>query len=102
MEIVWTATANFTFRKEQDFIFTKWNRIEVIKFLDLVDIIIIIIEKLQNFPKIGTLKNNRSHFVISKQTTLIYKIVSPEKIEILLFWNNKWSPKDFDKILNQK
>ena len=99
MEIVWTATANFTFRNEQDFIFTKWNTIEVIKFLDLVDLTI---EKLQNFPKIGTLKNNRRHLVISKQTTLIYRIVSPEKIEILLFWNNKWNPKDFDKILNQK
>ncbi len=96
MKITWTETAKITFEAEQEFIFKKWNAKEVLKFIDLINLTIL---KLSNFPELGIKVKNKRHLVISKQTTLIYKILSDEHIEILLFWNNKWNPKDFENIL---
>ena len=38
--------------------------------------------------------------VISKQTTLVYKINKTKKtIDLILFWNNLKNPKEFEKLL---
>ncbi|WP_051285257.1 hypothetical protein [Aequorivita capsosiphonis] len=40
--------------------------------------------------------------VISKQTTLVYKVFEKEgRIDLLLFWNNKKNPQEFQKFLKE-
>lgn len=98
MKVVWTAIAEITFEAEQDYILKKWNIEKVINFIDLVDGTI---KKLQEFPQIGKLINDERYFVVSQQTTLIYRVLEEkETIEILLFWNNKWNPTDLKSLLN--
>lgn len=96
MIVVWTATAEITYEAEQDYILKKWNINEVINFVELVDSTI---NKLQDFPSLGKVINGDRHFIMSKQTTLIYRIINDNKIELLLFWNNKWNPNDLIGIL---
>ncbi len=98
MKVVWTATAQLTFEIEQQFILKKWNLNEVLRFIDLVNETIL---KIKQFPELGILVDDNRHLVISKQTTLIYKVKTPSEIEIQLFWNNKWNPVDFKKYLKK-
>lgn len=61
------------------------------------------LESLSKNPSIGNYfsKQKMYSFVISKQTTLYYKVTVEElKIELILFWNNKKNPKLLDKYLN--
>jgi len=98
MKIIWSNTANYTFKKEQDCIFSKWNAIEVLKFVDLVDAAIL---KLKDFPEIGVELKNHRYLVISKQTTLFYQILDSNNLKLLLFWNNKWNPDDFNLFIKK-
>ncbi|MDQ5929743.1 MAG: hypothetical protein QG594_1524 [Bacteroidota bacterium] len=96
-EIFWTDLANLTYEKELDFIFKKWNRKEVMNFMDLVDDFVKKIESGFILGKISKRKNIRS-FVISKQTTIFFQVHEDKmEIELLLFWNNKMNPKKLPK-----
>jgi hypothetical protein len=97
--IDWTELADITYDEELDFILYKRNDFEVLKFALLVDDFL---DTLSNNPTIGQFKNDKNIYsvVISKQTTLFYKIIEPElKIELLLFWNNSQNPSHLDKLL---
>ncbi|PQJ74191.1 type II toxin-antitoxin system RelE/ParE family toxin [Polaribacter gangjinensis] len=98
MEINFTTSANISFEDEIDFIFRKWNLDEVEKFINLVDDFII---NLSKNPYLGKKSNKRAIrvFVISKQTTIIYKVYEDlNKIDIIYFWNNKRNPKEMKKL----
>ncbi len=100
-KINWEPLSEITFSEEIDFIFRKWNQIEVDKFALLVH------ENLERLSKNATIgiynsKNNCSSLVISKQTTLYYKIIEDKsQIDLILFWNNKQNPKQLKKMLHQ-
>jgi len=97
--IIWSTLAEITFSDEIEFIFEKWNQIEVDKFDDLVRENL---KRLSKNPLIGNQKLNEQVFslVISKQTTLYYSFSEKEKtINLILFWNNKQNPKLLDKVL---
>ncbi len=97
MKFIWTLRAELTFQAEQDFIFRKWNEQEVIKFVKLV---YNNIERLKVFPELGKLeKDDKRSVVISKQTTLFYRIIDEDTIELMLFWNNLWDTKKLEYLL---
>ena len=99
MTVVWSRSAEITFNEEVDFIFNKWGLIEVEKFIDLVEDFLEILKTgilTGRFSKL----TNAHFFVLSKQTTLVYRINKNKgQIDLLLFWNNKRNPSDFEKYL---
>ena len=95
----WEKVALNTYIEEINFILLKWNNKEVQNFKDLVDENL---ERLIKNPKIGVLikKNNFYSLMISKQTTLYYKVSESDKrIDLLVFWNNLKNPADLIKLL---
>ena len=96
-KIYWKSLAEITFSLEMIFILSKWNQKEVDKFAFLVD------ENLSRIvqnPFIGQPIKSIYKVVISKQTTLYYKVIKSDKtIELLVFWNNQKNPSDLIKLL---
>ena len=98
MKIVWTETAELTYKAELDFILKKWNVKERNKFILLIDEVT---QRLVEFPTIGRYSDTGDiYLVISKQTTLIYRLLDDDILELLLFWNNKQNPDDLEQIIN--
>ena len=97
-KIEWTPTAQSSFVDEVDFIFRKWNYKEISKFEDLV---VNEISHVALNPQIGIQNSNGiSSLVLSKQTTLYYRIKDNDYlVELLLFWNNLKNPNDLYKLL---
>jgi plasmid stabilization system protein ParE len=79
-KVNWSRLAILSFADEDDFILRKWNEAEVVKFNDLVDDWL---ESISNTPTIGIYNQHYRQFslVVSKQTTLYYKI-NNERMEI--------------------
>ena len=97
--IIWSTMAEITFAEEIEFIFEKWNQVEVDKFDYLVRENL---KRISKNPLIGNQKLNEQVYslVISKQTTLYYSFSDNEKtINLILFWNNKQNPKLLNKFL---
>ena len=99
-KIEWKTIATYSYFNEIDFILSKWNEIEVQKFEDLV---YDFLETLSKNPEIGIYisENDCYSLVISKQTTLYYKIIEDKsQIDLILFWNNKQNPVNLKKLLH--
>lgn len=97
--IIWEPNADVSYFEDIDFIFLKWNLKEVQKFQELV---FNSIERLALNPTIEIFlkAQNIYSLVVSKQTTLYYKIDSDNLVVYLvLFWNNKKNPQDLMKLL---
>jgi plasmid stabilization system protein ParE len=97
--IYWSVLSKESFNDEVDFIFHKWSFSEVSKFVELVEVTT---ERLSSQPKIGIFRKELQIYslVISKQTTLFYRInQSQNQIELVLFWNNSKNPADLIKLL---
>ncbi len=99
MKVIWSTEAKLSYYQELDFIYKKWNKKEVEKFIKLID------EFVKNL-EIGILQgknlhnNNLRSFVISKQTTIFFDYhKDKELIELLLFWNNSQNPKELKNML---
>ena len=86
-KIVWVPLAVETYMEEIDFIYLKWNQKEVDDFVMLVDENL---KRLSINPLIGQIHKNVYKIVISKQTSLFYRIIEKDKkVELVNFWNNK-------------
>jgi hemerythrin len=86
-KIVWVPLAVETYMEEIDFIFLKCNQKEVDAFVMLVDENL---KRLSINPLIGQIHKNVYKIVISKQTSLFYRIIEKDKkVELVYFWNNK-------------
>ena|SRR5690554_3980788 len=98
LEITWSSYAEITFYEEANFIRSKWNMNEVEIFIDLVNDNVSLISKN---PFIGkNVTQNYYSLVISKQTTLYYRIFEEQHyVELLLFWNNLRDPIGLKKYL---
>ena len=98
-KIEWKPLATNTYLDEMEFILSKWNEKEVQNFDDLV------YDYLKTLSKTPTIGNFKSEFncysiVISKQTTLFYKIIEEKsQIDLVLFWNNSQNPNLLTKLL---
>ncbi len=99
MKVIWSKTAELSFAEELDYIFIKWGIKEVEKFINLSDEFLKILQSglVEGKP---SKKRDIRLFVISKQTTLVYKIDTIKKqIVLILFWNNLKNPKGFEKLI---
>ena len=86
-KIVWVPLAVETYMEEIDFIYLKCNQKEVDDFVMLVDENL---KRLSINPLIGQIHKNVYKIVISKQTSLFYRIIEKDKkVELVYFWNNK-------------
>ena len=86
-KVVWVPLAVETYMEEIDFIFLKLNQKEVDDFVMLVDENL---KRLSINPLIGQIHKNVYKIVISKQTSLFYRIIEKDKkVELVYFWNNK-------------
>ena len=86
-KVVWVPLAVETYMEEIDFIFLKLNQKEVDNFVMLVDENL---KRLSINPLIGQIHKNVNKIVISKQTSLFYRIIEKDKkVELVYFWNNK-------------
>ncbi len=95
--IKWLHEASTTYLDEIEFIFLKWNQRETENFIYLVDDNL---NRLSVNPFIGKPIKSYYKLVISKQTTLYYKVIENKKrIDLLVFWNNSKSPDDLAKLL---
>ena len=84
---VWVPLAVETYMEEIDLIYLKWNQKEVDDFVILVDENL---KRLSINPLIWQIHKNVYKIVISKQTSLFYKIIEKDKkVELVYFWNNK-------------
>lgn len=94
----WTFLADNSYQEEINFIYLKWNIKEAFEFEELVANEL---ERLSKNPSIGRLGLNKNYsLVISKQTTIYYKVREELKtIQLLLFWNNLKNPADLIKLL---
>jgi len=102
MQVVWGKNARLTYLDELDYIFKKWNYKEVKNFVNLVTDFIKNLESGVIQGKISFKQNLRS-FVISKQTTVYFDVNNKEnRIEILLFWNNKKNPQKLKDLLRNR
>ena len=97
--INWKPLSKLTFADEINFIIEKWN-------LEIADNFVVLVydylETLSKSPRIGIFsqKNNCFSKVISKQTTLFYKIIDNQsQIDLILFWNNTQNPQLLSKLL---
>jgi len=99
-EIIWTPYAVEDFEDIQEYLGRKFGEHSIRKFTLRVFGFLNILE---NHPKIGLLeietKNIRS-FVLSKQTTILYKVEN-EKIYLLSFFDNRQEPGNRLKILDK-
>ena len=96
-KVDWTFLAKTSYTEEIDFIYFKWNLKEVEKFEQLTNIEI---NRLSKNPKIGKFENNLYSLVISKQTTLFYRIMEEiSSIELIFFWNNQKNPEELNNLL---
>ncbi len=95
--ISWTTLAEISYVEETDFILKKWNYKEVDNFGILVENQL---KLISSNPFIGKYYKLNYSLVISKQTTLYYKVDSDKLIVyLILFWNNSKNPDDLIKLL---
>ena len=86
-KVVWVPLAVETYMEEIDFIFLKLNQKEVDDFVILVDENL---KRLSINPLIGQIHKNVYKIVISKQTSLFYRIIEKDKkVELVYYKNNK-------------
>lgn len=101
LKVKWSTLAEITLADEIDFILKKWNLAEANKFVSLV---YDYLGRLTKNPEIGIFNSKFNCFsiVISKQTTLFYKILESENtLALVLFWNNKQNPAYLKKMLHE-
>lgn len=102
MEIVWTKQAEDSFNDVLDYLLEKWTQKEANNFIDLVDDIIIQISKNPKLFKISIFDAESREAVITKQTSLFYRELKSNVIEIEYFWNNYRNPNDLEQSVKNK
>ncbi len=91
----WTLTAEETYLDEIETISNKWSKKYIEEFIDLVDDWV---QKLSSGILTGKLSSVEDVriLVVSKQTSLAYKVFEKEsKIELLTFWKNQLNHKTY-------
>ncbi|WP_290700983.1 type II toxin-antitoxin system RelE/ParE family toxin [Lacinutrix sp.] len=97
MEILWTKQAEDSFNKTIDYLLEKWTLKEANNFIDIVDHTIFQISNNPELFKISIFDVESREAVITNQTSLFYRIVNAQTIEIEYFWNNYRNPNHLEK-----
>lgn len=93
LKIFWTKRAEKTFDKVVAYLEKEWTENEVQNFIRKTNLITeYISERPKMFP--ASKKLNIHKAVITKQNSLLYKIIGNKKIDLLFFWDNRQDPKN--------
>ncbi len=91
LSVKWSPRASEDYREILDYIITRFGLASARKFDKQVEEVLeMIIQFPFMYPALGERTDKRC-CVISKQTTLYYR-VSSEVIELITFWNNRRNP----------
>jgi plasmid stabilization system protein ParE len=101
MKVVWTRTAEASFNGIVDYLLELWT-VEIAT--DFVDIVEHTIEQIIEHPemfKVSAYDNQSRAALITKHTTMFYRILENE-IEIEYFWGNFDDPSKIQDLLKSK
>ena len=90
--IKWTKLASKTFHKTVEFIEHKWSERSAKKFVIKVNAFLIVLKDNPEMGKIEVDEKGIRGFVLSRQTTVFYRI-KKGTIVILKFFDNRQNPK---------
>ena len=102
MQVVWTKQAEDSFNKTLDYLLEIWTVKEANNFIDLVDAIIFRIKQNPKLFKVSVFDKESREVVVTKHTSLFYRILNSDIIEIEYFWNNYRNPNIKEKTIKQK
>ncbi len=97
--VYWTSIAERSFEEEIEFILLKWSSSEVLAFIEITESFLPL---LSANPFLGKYieKKDIYAFVLSKQTTVFYRVVAVElRVDLLLFFNNRQNPARFSNLI---
>ena len=88
--IKWLPEAELTYALVLEYLEENWTSKEMMNFIDRTEEVI---EYISKRPKqyIYSKKKDAYRAVVTKQTSLFYRIKS-EEIELLVFWDNRQDP----------
>jgi plasmid stabilization system protein ParE len=92
LKILWTKAAQSSFDKIVDYLKNEWSLKSAIKFVSKT---IIFLDILQQHPEIGRkekIKKDLRSFVLTRQTTIFYRIKNDTTIVILKFFDTRQNP----------
>lgn len=91
MKIRWTIRASDSFHKTVDYIEEEWGERSAIKFINTINEFLATLEVYPEIGKMEIQEKGIRGFVISRQTTVLYRIKS-ETIILLKFFDNRQHP----------
>jgi plasmid stabilization system protein ParE len=97
MPVVWSPSALEEYSLILEYVEENWGLEAALNLLDATDQII---SQIQEFPNLfpSSKKKDIRKAVVSKQTSLIYR-VTEEQIQILHLWDNRQDPEKFEELL---
>ncbi len=93
MKILWTKSAQNSSDSIVDYLKTEWSNHSAIKFVIKT---VIFPGILKENPKIGkkeNIKNDLRSFVLTRQTTVFYRIKNDKTVVLLQFFDTRQDPK---------
>ena len=93
MQVVWTKQAEDSFNETLDYLLERWTVKEANNFIELVESIISKIKVNPELFKISIFDKETREAVITKHTSMFYRLLNEDIIEIEYFWNNYRNPK---------
>jgi len=92
LSVVWSQKARQTFLEIINYLQTNWTDREVNSFVKATDRIVDLASTYPNLFSLTGKKKNTHRSVISKHTSLFYR-VKKNRIELITFWDNRRNPK---------
>ncbi|GGG37600.1 type II toxin-antitoxin system RelE/ParE family toxin [Bizionia arctica] len=94
MQTVWTKQAEDSFNTTIDYLLKVWTVKEAENFIELVENIILKIEVNPKLFKVSIFDKESREAIITKHTSMFYRLLNNNTIEIEYFWNNYRNPKN--------
>ena len=94
MKILWTKAAQGSFDNIVDYLKNEWSINSAIKFVNKT---VVFLDVLQKHPEIGrkeNVKNDLRSFVLTRQTTIFYRIKNDSTIVLLKFFDTRQNPEN--------
>ena len=101
IKVFWTPEAIETYEEELHYIQQTWGLETLLNFSNRIEDCIRLLQKGIVEARYSK-KSDLYFFVVSKQTSIVYRIYTHKnQIDLLLFWNNKRDPNSLKKFLGK-
>lgn len=88
MQTVWTKQAEDSFNVTIDFLLNVWTEKEANNFIELVEAVIDKVEVNPELFKVSIFDIESREAIMTKHTSMFYRLLDHNTIEIEYFWNN--------------